>query len=50
MWRLVVLGLVYLIGFGFFRRVGGLGSAGEAIRSWGRAAHRHDEDEDLRLK
>jgi hypothetical protein len=50
MWRLIVLGLVYAIGFGFFRRVGGLGAAGEALRSWGRAAHRHEGDEESRQR
>ena len=30
-----VIGLLYLLGIGIFRILGGLGAAGEAIRRWG---------------
>jgi hypothetical protein len=38
----LIIGALYFVGFGFFGLIGGLGSAGDAIRSWGEsAAARH---------
>jgi hypothetical protein len=34
----LIIGLLYALGFGFFGLIGGLGSAGEAFRSWGESA------------
>ena len=42
MWTLLTIIGLYAIGMGFFRLLGGFGSAGEAMRSWGEAATRLD--------
>jgi hypothetical protein len=34
----IVIGVFYLVALGLFRFAGGLGSAGEAFRRWGRAS------------
>lgn len=33
-----IIGSLYVLGFGFFALIGGLGSAAEAFRSWGESA------------
>jgi hypothetical protein len=33
----IVIGVLYAVGIGFFRWLGGIASASEAIASWGRA-------------
>jgi hypothetical protein len=38
MWSWIVTGVLYAIGIGTFRLVGGMGSAMEALRDWGRAS------------
>ncbi len=38
MWRWVIIGLLYLIGMGFFRQLGGIRAAGETFQRWGKAA------------
>jgi len=40
MWQWVVVALLYLVGICFFRLVGGVNSAGEALRRWGEATAR----------
>jgi hypothetical protein len=37
----IVIVALYLAGMGFFRLVGGVASAGEAMRRWGEAAARN---------
>ena len=34
---LIVLVSLYVVVFGFFRRLGGLGAAGDVFRRWGKA-------------
>jgi hypothetical protein len=36
MWEWIIIVVCYLIGAGFFRLLGGLGSASEALQGWGR--------------
>ena len=36
MWTWVIIVVCYLIGAGFFRLLGGIGSASEALQGWGR--------------
>lgn len=36
MWTWVIIVVCYLIGAGFFRLLGGLGSASDALQGWGR--------------
>jgi hypothetical protein len=36
--RWIVIVALYLVGIGFFRLLGGVGSAADAFRSWGRAS------------
>jgi hypothetical protein len=31
----IVAGILYVLGIGFFRLLGGIGAAGEAFRRWG---------------
>ena len=38
MWSWIVTGVLYAIGIGTFRLVGGMGSAMDALRDWGRAS------------
>ncbi len=33
----IVIVVLYLLGMGIFRLLGGFGAAGEALRQWGRA-------------
>jgi hypothetical protein len=33
----IVIGVLYVVGIGIFRMLGGLSSAGEAMRQWGRS-------------
>jgi hypothetical protein len=35
MWYWIAIGLMYAFGCGFFRLLGGLGAAEDALRSWG---------------
>ena len=35
-WNWIVIGILYLFGIGFFRWLGGIGAAADAIKSWGR--------------
>jgi hypothetical protein len=35
---LIVIGILYLLGLGFFQRIGGLSGAADAFQSWGRAS------------
>jgi len=32
----IIVGVLYALGAGFFRLLGGLGAAGDAIQRWGR--------------
>jgi hypothetical protein len=34
----ILIAVLYLVGIGLFRFVGGVGSAGEAFQRWGRAS------------
>ena len=36
MWEWIIIVVCYLIGAGFFRLLGGIGSASEALQGWGR--------------
>jgi hypothetical protein len=36
--ELIVIGILYLLGLGFFQRIGGLPGAADAFQSWGRAS------------
>jgi hypothetical protein len=38
MWDWVVIGVLYVLGIGFFQLLGGLGAAAEALQRWGRAS------------
>jgi hypothetical protein len=38
MWSWIVIGVLYVIVIGGFRIVGGIGSAMDAVRDWGRAS------------
>ena len=38
MWSWVVVIVLYALGIGFFRLLGGLGAAAEAFQTWGRAS------------
>jgi hypothetical protein len=38
MWSWIVTGVLYAVGIGSFRLVGGMGSAMDALREWGRAS------------
>jgi hypothetical protein len=41
MWEWIVIGVLYAFGCAFFRLLGGLGAAEDALRSWGeRSANR----------
>jgi hypothetical protein len=33
----IVIGVLYVLGMGFFRWLGGIGAASDAIASWGRS-------------
>ena len=33
----IVIGILYVVGIGFFRWLGGLGAAGDVFRRWGKA-------------
>jgi hypothetical protein len=37
MWSWLVIGLLYVVGIGAFHIVGGMSSAMDALRDWGRA-------------
>ena len=41
MFEWIVIVALYLAGMGFFRLLGGVASAGEAMRRWGEAAARN---------
>ncbi|HEY2936564.1 MAG TPA: hypothetical protein VGJ25_08180 [Gaiellaceae bacterium] len=34
----IVVGVLYVLGIGFFHLLGGIGSAGDAVRRWGEAS------------
>jgi hypothetical protein len=36
MWSWLLIGALYVLGIGFFRWLGGVGAAGDAISRWGR--------------
>jgi hypothetical protein len=36
MWSWIWIGALYVLGIGFFRWLGGIGAASEAIQNWGR--------------
>jgi hypothetical protein len=38
MWDWIVIGVLYAVGIGFFRLLGGIGAAAEALQTWGRAS------------
>jgi hypothetical protein len=38
MWSWILTGVLYLLGIGFFRWLGGIGAAGDAIQRWGNAS------------
>jgi hypothetical protein len=35
MWQLIVTAALYVFGIAFFRIIGGVAAAGEAVRRWG---------------
>jgi hypothetical protein len=37
MWSWLLIAALYVLGIGFFRWLGGVGAAGDAISRWGRA-------------
>jgi hypothetical protein len=37
MWSWLLIGALYVLGIGFFRWLGGVASAGDAIARWGRS-------------
>jgi hypothetical protein len=37
MWSWILIGCLYVLGIGGFRILGGMGSAMDALRDWGRA-------------
>jgi hypothetical protein len=37
MWQLIVTAALYVFGIAFFRIIGGVAAAGEAMRRWGAA-------------
>jgi hypothetical protein len=41
MWEWIWIGVLYALGMGFFHWLGGIGSAADAIRRWGRASSAH---------
>ena len=45
MWEWIGIGVLYALGIGFFRLLGGFASAGEAIRRWGAAEGERRRDE-----
>jgi hypothetical protein len=36
-WSWIVTGVLYVLGIGFFRWLGGIGAAADAFERWGRA-------------
>jgi hypothetical protein len=38
MWSWIVIGVLYVLVIGGFRILGGIGSAADALREWGRAS------------
>jgi hypothetical protein len=38
MWSWIVVGVLYVLGMGFFHLIGGLGAAADAFERWGRHA------------
>lgn len=44
MWDWIVIGVLYMLGVGFFRLLGGFGAAAEALQRWGRASASVRED------
>jgi hypothetical protein len=38
MWRWIGIAVLYVLGMGFFRWLGGIGAAADAITRWGRAS------------
>ncbi len=41
MWSWIGIGVLYVLGIGFFRWLGGVAAAGDAIARWGRATAEH---------
>ncbi len=37
MWSWIVIGVLYVLGMGFFRWLGGIGAAATALQRWGHA-------------
>jgi len=37
MWDWIWIGILYVLGMGFFRWLGGIGAAADAIQRWGHA-------------
>jgi hypothetical protein len=44
MWNWIWIAVLYVLGMGFFRWLGGLGSAADAIKRWGRASTAHRQE------
>ena len=40
MWDWVVIAVLYVLGIGFFRWLGGIGAAADAIQRWGHSVGR----------
>jgi Sec-independent protein translocase protein TatA len=38
MWSWIVIGVLYVLVFGGYRLLGGIGAAADALRDWGRAS------------
>ena len=38
MWSWLAIGVLYVLGMGFFRWLGGIGAAADAIRRWGHSS------------
>jgi hypothetical protein len=38
MWGWILIGVLYVLGMGFFHWLGGIGAAADAIRRWGHSS------------
>jgi hypothetical protein len=41
MWGWILIGVLYVLGMGFFHWLGGIGAAADAIRRWGHSSAEH---------